>query len=101
MVQPPEPIRILLVDDQPLFRRAIATLISEQPDFTVIGEAENGLEAVEKAHLLNPDLVVLDVEMPVMNGVEAVRLIRDQMPGVKVVMLTVSESEDYLFYAIR
>jgi DNA-binding NarL/FixJ family response regulator len=91
----------LLVDDQPLFRRAIATLIGEQPDFTVIGEADNGLEAVEKTHELNPDLVVMDVEMPVMTGVEAVRLIRDQMPAVKVVMLTVSESDDYLFDAIR
>lgn len=100
-MQATDPIRVLLVDDQPLFRRAIATLIAEQPDFSVIGEAENGLEAVEKAHTLNPDLVVMDVEMPVMNGVEAVRLIRDQMPGVKVVMLTVSESEDHLFDAIR
>ncbi len=94
-------IRILLADDQPLFRRAIATLIGEQPDFSVVGEAENGLEAVEKAHALSPDLVVMDVEMPVMTGVEAVRLIRDQMPQVKVVMLTVSEAEDHLFDAIR
>jgi len=91
----------LLADDQPLFRRAIATLIAEQPDFDVIGEADNGLEAVERTHELNPDLVVMDVEMPVMSGVEAVRLIRDQMPAVKVVMLTVSESDDYLFDAIR
>lgn len=98
---PTDPIRILLADDQPLFRRAIATLISEQPDFDVIGEADNGLEAVEKTHELNPDLVVMDVEMPVMTGVEAVRLIRDQMPAVKVVMLTVSESDEYLFDAIR
>lgn len=95
------PIRILLVDDQPLFRRAIATLIGEQPDLLVVGEAENGIEAIEMAHELDPDLVVMDVEMPVMNGVEAVRLIRDQMPAIKVVMLTVSESEDYLFDAIR
>jgi DNA-binding NarL/FixJ family response regulator len=91
----------LLVDDQPLFRRAIATLISEQPDFDVVGEADNGLEAVERTHELSPDLVVMDVEMPVMTGVEAVRLIRDQMPAVKVVMLTVSESDEYLFDAIR
>lgn len=95
------PIRILLVDDQPLFRRAIATLIGEQPDLTVVGEAENGLEGVEKAHALSPDLVVMDVEMPVMDGVEALRLIRDQLPSIKVVMLTVSDSEDALFDAIR
>ena len=95
------PIRILLVDDQPLFRRAIATLIDEQPDMTVVGEAENGLAGVEAARALDPDLVVMDVEMPVMNGVEAVRLIREQQPRTKVIMLTVSDSEDFLFDAIR
>jgi DNA-binding NarL/FixJ family response regulator len=100
-VQATEPIRILLVDDQPLFRRAIATLIDSQAGMEVVGEAENGLEAVEKAHALRPDIVVMDVEMPVMNGVEAVRLISSQLPSIKVVMLTVSESEDYLFDAIR
>ncbi len=100
-MQATAPIRILLVDDQPLFRSAIATLIAEQPDMAVVGEAENGLEGVEKAHALNPDLVVMDVEMPVMNGVEAVRLIRDQLPSIKVVMLTVSESDDHLLDAIR
>ncbi len=93
--------RVLLVDDQPLFRRAIATLISEQPDFTVIGEATNGQEALDRARALQPDLVVMDIEMPVMNGVEAVRLLRDELPNVKVVMLTVSEDEDYLFDAVR
>ncbi len=95
------PTRVLLVDDQPLFRRAIATLVEEQPDFTVIGEASNGVEALERARSLSPDLIVMDVEMPVMNGVEAVRLIRDELPNVKVVMLTVSEDEDYLFDAVR
>ncbi len=95
------PIRILLVDDQPLFRSAIATLVDEQPDMVVVGEAENGLEAIEKAHALSPDLVVMDVEMPVMDGVEAVRLIREQLPAIKVVMLTVSESDDHLLDAIR
>lgn len=96
-----EPVRILVADDQPLFRTAIATLLTEQDDFTVIGEAVNGLDAVEKAHALPLDLVVMDVEMPVMDGLEATRLIREQLPGVKVVMLTVSESEDHLFDAIR
>jgi DNA-binding NarL/FixJ family response regulator len=95
------PIRILLVDDQPLFRRAIAALIHEQPEFTVVGEASNGLEAIERAKALAPDLIVMDVEMPVMNGVEAVRILRDQLPSIKIVVLTVSESEDYLLDAIR
>jgi DNA-binding NarL/FixJ family response regulator len=97
----PAPARVLLVDDQPLFRRAIATLIEEQPDFAVIAEASNGQEALDRARELRPDLVVMDVEMPVLNGVEAVRLLRDEMAHIKVVMLTVSEDEDYLFDAIR
>jgi len=67
----------------------------------VVGEAENGLDAVEKAHALVPDLVVMDVEMPVMDGVEATRLIREQLPAVKVIMLTVSEADDHVFDAIR
>jgi DNA-binding NarL/FixJ family response regulator len=99
---PPEgPIRILLVDDQPLFRKAIATLIEEQPDMTVVGEAENGLDGVEQARALDPDLVVMDVEMPVMDGVQAAALLQDQVPRAKVVMLTVSDSEDSLFDALR
>ncbi len=101
MPGPDDPIRILLVDDQPLFRKAIASLIGDQPDFTVVGEAENGLDGVEQAHALQPDLVVMDVDMPVMSGVEAVKLIREQVPATKVVMLTVSEDEDDLFDAIR
>lgn len=96
-----ESIRILLVDDTALFRTAIAELIDGQDGLTVVGEAENGLEAVEKARALKPDVVVMDVEMPVMDGVEATRLIREQMPGVRVVMLTVSELDDHLFDAIR
>lgn len=95
------PTRILVVDDQPLFRTAIATLIEEQDDLTVIGEADNGLDAVEKAHALPVDLVVMDVEMPVMNGLEATRLIREKLPEVKVVMLTVSLDTEHLFDAIR
>ena len=94
-------IRVLLVDDQPLFRTAIASLISGQDDLEVVGQAENGVIAVEKAHELRPDLVVMDVEMPVMGGVEATRLLHQQLPEVKVVMLTVSESDEHLFEAIR
>ena len=100
-MQTGEQIRILLVDDQPLFRGAIAALIAGQDDMVVVGEAENGLDAVEKANALTPDLVVMDIEMPIMNGVEATRLIRERLPGVKVVMLTVSETDDHVFDAIR
>ena len=96
-----EPTRILLVDDRSLFRQAIASLIEMQDDMVVAGQAGNGLEAIEQAHALGPDLIVMDIEMPVMNGVEATRHIKEQLPGIKIVMLTVSEDDDYLFDAIR
>lgn len=98
---PMSPIRILLVDDQPLFRGAIAALLAGQADMEVVGEAENGLMGVEMATALRPDLVILDVEMPVMNGVEAVRLIREQVMDVKVIMLSVSDADDHVLDALR
>jgi two-component system nitrate/nitrite response regulator NarL len=96
-----EPTRILLADDRALFRQAIASLLAQEEDMVVVGQAENGLEAVEQAHALGPDLIVMDIEMPVMNGVEAIRLIKEQLPGIKIVVLTVSEDDDYLFDAFR
>jgi len=101
MPEPTGPIRILLVDDMALFRTAIAELVDGQDGLEVVGEAENGLEAVEKARALKPDVVVMDIEMPVMDGVQATRLIRERVPNVKVIMLTVSESDDHLLDAIR
>jgi Response regulator containing a CheY-like receiver domain and an HTH DNA-binding domain len=98
---PQADVRILLVDDQPLFRRALATLIADQPHLSIVGEAENGLHALEMARALKPDLVLMDVEMPVMTGVEATRRIREELPNVKVVILTVSEADEPLFDAIR
>lgn len=97
----PSPTRILLAEDQPLFRTALATLIDDQPDFSVVGQAENGLQALELARELRPDVVLMDVEMPVMDGVAAVHLIKEELPSVLVVMLTISESDDHLFDAIR
>jgi two-component system, NarL family, nitrate/nitrite response regulator NarL len=99
--EPGRDVRILLVDDQPLFRRAIATLIDDQPGLAVVGEAENGLDAIELARSLRPDLVLMDVEMPVLNGVDATLRIRTELPAMKVVILTVSEADDHLFDAIR
>ncbi|GMA42321.1 response regulator [Mobilicoccus caccae] len=95
------PIRVLLVDDQGLFRGAIASVLDRQADMTVVGEAANGLEALEQAHTLQPDVIVMDVEMPVMDGVEAAGLMREQLPHVKIVMLTVSEEDDHLLGAVR
>ena len=95
------PIRLLLVDDQPLFRGAIAALVAHQDDMEVVGEAENGLEGVEQAGALRPDIVIMDVEMPVMNGVEAVRRIREQAIDTKIIMLTVSDADEHVIEAMR
>jgi two-component system nitrate/nitrite response regulator NarL len=97
----PPKIRVLLVDDQPLFRRALATLIGGQFDMTVVGEGENGRDAMEKVRALRPDLVVMDVNMPVADGVEGVTAIRAAGFTTPIVMLTVSEDDDDLFNAIK
>jgi DNA-binding NarL/FixJ family response regulator len=97
----PPKLRILLVDDQPLFRRALATLISAQFDMAVVGEAESGRDALEKVRSLRPDLVVMDVNMPIASGVEGVNLLRQAGFSMPIVMLTVSEDDDDLFESIK
>lgn len=93
--------RILLADDLPLFRRAIATLLDEQEDMEVVGQANNGVEAVELAQVLRPDIILLDVEMPVMDGVTAAGRLRDVAPEAKVIMLTVNDDDETVLRAIR
>lgn len=94
-------IRILVVDDHALVREGIKSLLQALPQITVIGEAEDGLDAITKARELRPDLVLMDIGMPRMTGVEATRHIRQEMPGVQVVALTIHESEEYLFQMLR
>lgn len=101
MAHLPPKLRVLLVDDQPLFRRALATLISAQFDMTVVGEGENGRDALEKARNLRPDIVVMDVNMPVASGVDGVNAIRSAGFTMPIVMLTVSEDDDDLFESIK
>ena len=101
MAHNPPKLRILLVDDQPLFRRALATLISGQFDMIVVGEAENGRDALDKVRALQPDLVVMDVNMPVASGVDGVTAIRAAGFTTPIVMLTVSEDDDDLFESIK
>ncbi len=96
-----EPMRILLVDDYLLFRKGLRALLDAQQEFEVVGEAENGLEALEQAQKLMPDLILMDITMPVCDGLEATRRILANMPYVKIVILTVAEDDQSLFDAIK
>jgi DNA-binding NarL/FixJ family response regulator len=98
--QPPR-LRLLLVDDQPLFRKALASLIQAQFDMVVVGEASDGSEALEKIRALRPDLVVMDVQMPGTGGIDGVRGVRAAGFDVPIIMLTVSDEDADLFEAIR
>ena len=94
-------ISILVADDQALFREGLTSLIASQQDMRVVGEASDGTEAVEKAVELKPDLVLMDVRMPRMDGIEAAKRIKAQLPATRVVMLTISDLEQELFEAMR
>ena len=94
-------IRVLLADDHSLFREGIASILNAQPDFEVVGEAGNGLEVLAKAQELVPDLILMDVRMPGCDGVQATQWIKQRLPGIIVVMLTVRDDDDILFQAIR
>jgi len=95
------PIRVVLVDDHALFRKGIASLLTGEPGFEVVGEAQDGLQAVERVRELMPDLVVMDLNMPRTTGLEATRRILEEFPYIKVVILTVSEDDRDLFEAIK
>jgi DNA-binding NarL/FixJ family response regulator len=92
---------VLIVDDHAVFRRGLELVLAEEPDFEIVGEAGDGQEAIERAADLLPDVVVMDVRMPVVGGIEAARRIRNARPGTKVVMLTGSQNEEDLFAAVR
>lgn len=93
--------RVMLVDDHALFREGLRMIVSSQPDMEVIGEASDGLEAVVKAEELKPDLILMDIQMPVCDGIEATRRIKKDLPGIIIVMLTVRDDEEKLFAAIK
>ncbi len=93
--------RILLADDHELFRDGLAGLINAQPDLEVIAEAGDGLEALKLARDLKPDLIVMDINMPICDGLEATRLICTELPGSRIVTLTVHDEDEKLFAAIK
>jgi DNA-binding NarL/FixJ family response regulator len=94
-------LRILLVDDHSLFRKGIAALLATRPNFKVVGEASDGVEALDKARELVPDVILMDLAMPRRDGLEATRLIKQELPNVHIIMLTVSDDDHNLFAAIK
>jgi len=94
-------IRIVVVDDHVLFRRGLVGLLADMPEFEVVGEAGNGLEALDVIRKSQPDIVLMDVNMPRMDGVAAVQQLREEKSAVKILMLTISQEQDDLLGAIH
>jgi len=101
MTAPNNVIRILIVDDHTIVRRGIKALLAEMADIEVIGEAEDGLEAIHLAKQLEPDVVLMDLLMPKMDGIEATRQITAQQPNLRVLVLTSFVGDEKIFPAIK
>jgi DNA-binding NarL/FixJ family response regulator len=95
------PVRVLVVDDQALFREALATLLDVRSDVEVVGEAADGDEALRRAAQLRPDVVLMDLRMPVLNGIAATRRLRVEQPEARVIALTTFDEDDEVFAALR
>ena len=96
-----DPIRVLIADDHALFRRGLEMVLKEEPGIELVGQASDGAEAVQMAGEVLPDVVLMDVRMPKITGIEAARQVKEVAPSAKIVMLTVSDEEEDLFEAIR
>lgn len=94
-------IRLLLVDDQTLIRQGLASLLSLEEDFEIVGHAGHGAEAVSLVESLSPDLILMDIRMPVMDGVAATKTIREKHPGVRILVLTTFDEDEYIVQAMQ
>src|SRR5947208_8762921 len=94
-------IHILLADDHTILRAGLKMMLNAQPDMEVIGEAQDGRQAISEGIRLQPDIILMDITMPDMNGIEATRQIKKMLPEVKVLVLTMHENDEYVFQALR
>ena len=94
-------LRILLAEDHSVVRSGLRTIISTEKDMEVVGEADDGVEVVAKAQELQPDLILMDIGLPGLGGLEATRMIKNNLPAVKILILTIHESEECLFHALN
>jgi two-component system, NarL family, nitrate/nitrite response regulator NarL len=94
-------IRIILVDDHPFVREGIRACLASRPDLEVVGEVANGAEALEQAKALEPDVIIMDISMPQMNGLEATRQLRQQLPHIRILVLTMHEKREFTTQIIQ
>jgi DNA-binding NarL/FixJ family response regulator len=96
-----ETLRILIAEDHPLYRKGMISLLQSIPEFEVVGEASTGEEAVARASQLQPEVILMDLQMPEVNGIEATRRILRESPNIRVLMVTLFEDDDSVFMALR
>ncbi|MEO0518473.1 MAG: response regulator transcription factor [Cyanobacteria bacterium P01_A01_bin.116] len=101
MVEQPSPIRVLLVDDEDIVRYGLNAMLKAETAIEVVGEAQDGLEAINQANALAPDVVLMDISMPVMDGIRATREIAQTRPQTKIIVLTTHAEDDYLVAAMQ
>ena len=95
------PIKVMLVDDHPVVRRGLRVMLDTSPDITIVGEAEDGLDAIEKAKECCPDVILLDIHMPKMSGMEALRELKSRYPTISIIMLTMYDDDAYVIEAVK